>query len=87
MLEIPSHIRGYHTYVSMWTPVVGQTMLVKREPTNSRTKMQSLCTWKMSLLDMSITHHNIAARFSQFLLQDVNKAFADRKSNMEQVTG
>ena len=36
MLEIHSYIRGYHAYMNVWNPVVGQTLLVKREPTNSK---------------------------------------------------
>ena len=44
MLEIPSYIRGYHAYVSMWTPVLGQTLLVSGNQPIIRTKSQSLCT-------------------------------------------
>ena len=38
VLEIHSYIRGYHAYMNVWNPVVGQTLLVKREPTNSKDK-------------------------------------------------
>ena len=31
VLEIPSYIRGYHAYMSIWNPVLGQMLL--REPT------------------------------------------------------
>ena len=87
MLEIPSYISGYHAYVSMWTLVLGQTLL-KREPTNNKDK-NAVAVY---LEDAVVGHvpHDIAPRFSQFLLRDVNKAFAevpDRKSTVEQVTG
>ena len=53
---------------------VGQTLLVKREPTNSKNKNAVV----VYLEDVVVGHvpHNIVSRFSQFLLQDVNKAFA-----------
>ena len=74
MLEIPSYIRGYHAYVSMWTPVLGHTLLVKREPTNNKDK-NAVAVY----LEDVVGHvpHNIAPRFSQILLRDVNKAFAE----------
>ena len=75
MLEIPSYNRGYHAYVNMWTPVLGQTLLVKREPTNNKDK-NAVAVY---LEDVVAGHvpHNIAPRFSQFLLRDVNRAFAE----------
>ena len=36
VLEISSFVRGYHAYMNIWTPAQGQTLLVKREPTNSK---------------------------------------------------
>ena len=75
VLEIPSYISGYHAYVSMWTPVLGQTLLLKREPTNNKDK-NAVAVY---LEDVVVGHvpHNIAPRYSQFLLRDVNKAFAE----------
>ena len=73
MLEIPSYIiRGYHAYVSMWTPVLGQTLPVKREPTNKKDK-NAVAVY---LEDVVVGHvpHNTAPLF---LLRDVNKAFAE----------
>ena len=63
VLEIPSYIRGYHAYVSMWTPVLGQTLLVKREPTNSKDK-NAVAVY---LEDVVVGHvpHSIAPRFAQ----------------------
>ena len=37
-IEIQSFLRGYHAYMDIWTPVIGQTLLVKREPTNPKDK-------------------------------------------------
>ena len=75
MLEIHSYIRGSHAYVSMWTPVLGQTLLVKREPTSSKEK-NAVAVY---LEDVVAEHvpHNIPSRFSQFLLRGANKAFAE----------
>ena len=74
VLEIASYIRGYHAYKDVWTPVLGETLLVKREPTNVKDNdAVAIC------LEDSIVGHvpfNLAASFSHFLRRDVNKAFA-----------
>ena len=31
LLEIQSYIRGYHAYRDSWTPVLGETLSVKRD--------------------------------------------------------
>ena len=36
ILEVLSYIRGYHAYMGVWSPVQGQTLLLKREPTNAK---------------------------------------------------
>ena len=33
-VEFNSFIRGYHAYKDIWEPFVGETPLLKREPTN-----------------------------------------------------
>ena len=35
-MYIESYVRGYHAYMDIWTPVIGQALLLKREPTNSQ---------------------------------------------------
>ena len=35
VLEIRSYIRGFHAYKGSWTPLVGETQRLRREPTNS----------------------------------------------------
>ena len=34
VFEIDSYVRGYHAYMDVWSPVIGETLLVKREPSN-----------------------------------------------------
>jgi len=29
-------IRGYHAYKDIWEPFIGETLLLKREPTNAK---------------------------------------------------
>ncbi len=33
-IEISSFIRGYHAYQDVWDPLVGEVLLLQREPTN-----------------------------------------------------
>ena len=35
VVEIQSFVRGYHAYKDIWDPVVGQMLLLKRQPDNS----------------------------------------------------
>ena len=32
--EFDSYIQGYHAYRDIWSPVVGEILLLKREPDN-----------------------------------------------------
>ena len=75
VLEIRSYVRGYHAYMDVWTPIQGQILLVRREPTNIKDKNAI----GVFLEDVIVGHvpHNLATRFSQFLQRDVNKAFAE----------
>ena len=75
VLEICSYVRGYHAYMDIWTPIEGQTLLVRREPTNSEDNNAV----GVFLEDVIVGHvpRNLAPRFSQFLRRDVNKAFAE----------
>ena len=36
MAQFDSYIRGYQAYQDTWTPVVGETLLLKREPNNEK---------------------------------------------------
>ena len=75
VLEINSYIRGYHVYVDIWAPTVGESLLVKPEPTNPNGKKAVAV-----LKDATIVGHvpkNLAPRLFLFLRRDVNKAFAE----------
>ena len=76
VFEIDSYVRGYHAYnMDVWSPVIGETLLVKREPSNVKDR-HAVTIFKE---DAVVGHvpYNIAPRFSQFLRRDVNKAFAE----------
>ena len=75
VFEIDSYVRGYHAYMDVWSPVIGETVLVKREPSNVKDR-HAVAIFKE---DAVVGHvpYNIAPRFSQFLRRDVNKAFAE----------
>lgn len=36
MFHFNSYIRGYHAYIDVWTPVLNEELILKREPTNYR---------------------------------------------------
>ena len=58
-----------------WTPVIGQMLLVKREPTNPKYK-NAVALYE----DDSIVGHvpyNLAPYLSRISARDVNKAFAE----------
>ena len=69
--EFDSYIRGYHTYSDIWSPVVGEILLLKREPDNL-VDASAVAVWKE---DKIVGHvpYNIASVISQFLKQDCNK--------------
>ena len=69
------YVRGYHAYMETWTPVVGETLLLKREPANVKDR-HAVAVHKEATV-VGHVPYNLAPRFSQFLLRDVNKAFAE----------
>ena len=75
ILEIQSYIRGYHAYMEVWTPTIGEILLVKSEPTNCQDSKA------VAILKENVTvghvPQNIAPRLFHFLRRDVNKAFAE----------
>ena len=74
-LEIPSFARGYHAYMDRWTQVIGQTLLVKREPTNPKDR-NAVALYED---DCVVGHvpYNLAPYLSRLLARDTNKAFAE----------
>lgn len=75
VVEFKSYMRGYHAYMDCWTPVAGQSLLLKREPTNSHNK-HAVAVY---LEDEVVGHvsYNLAPKMSAFLRRDVNKGFAE----------
>ena len=79
-LEIQSFARGYHAYMDIWTPVIGQTLLLKREPTNPKDKNAVALYEDDSIIGhvpYNLAPYNLAPYLSRFLARDVNKAFAE----------
>ena len=74
ILHINSYIRGYHAYMGVWTPVLDEMLILKREPTNVADK-SAVAVYKE---DVVVGHvpFNLASSISKFLKRDINKAFA-----------
>ena len=73
--EFDFYIRGYHVYQVVWTPVVGEMLLLKQEPTNTM-DVSAVAVCK----ENEIVGHvpfNISSLISQFLRRDCNKGFAE----------
>ena len=73
--ELQSYIRGQHVYKDVWTPVVGEVLLLKREPNNVRDN----CAVAVLKEGQVVGHipYNISVTVSHFLSRDYNKAFAE----------
>ena len=75
VLEYQSYVRGYHAYADNWTPVIGQTLVLKREPTNSH-DVHAVAVY----YDNNVVGHipyNLAPKVSALLKRDFNKGFAE----------
>ena len=68
VLEIPSYVREYHAYKDNWNPVVGETLVLRREPTNMVDK-HAVAVVKDSVVVGHIPY-NLAPRVGQFLQRD-----------------
>lgn len=75
VLEIRSFVRGYHAYLDVWTPAIGEVLLVKPEPTNEKDS-KAVAVLKEDVIVGHIPR-NLAPSLFQFLRRDVNKAFAE----------
>ncbi len=73
--ELQSYIRVQHVYKDVWTPVVGEVLLLKREPDNVRDN----CAVAVLKEGQVVGHipYNISAIVSHFLSRDYNKAFVE----------
>ena len=77
--EFDSYIRGYHACRDIWSQVVGEILLLKREP-DSLVDSSAVALWKE---DKIVGHvpYNIASVISQFLRRDCNKGFVQVTGN------
>ena len=75
ILEVSSYIRGYHAYKEVWTPVVGESLLLRREPTNTR-DANAVALYIEGTIVGHVSY-NLAGSISHFLRHEVNKAFAE----------
>ena len=73
--EFDSYIRGYHVYQVVWTPVVGEMLLLKQEPTNTM-DVSAVAVCKENEI-VGHVRFNISSLISQFLRRDYNKGFAE----------
>ena len=75
VVELNSFIGGYHAYKDMWTPFIGEGLLLRREPENVKNRAA------VSVLkDGETVGHilfNIYNAVSNFLRIEFNKGFAE----------
>ena len=67
-VEFNSFIRGYHAYKHIWEPYVGETLLLKREPTNVKD-----CSAVAVMKETEVVGHvpyNISSTSSIFLQRE-----------------
>ena len=74
-VEFNSFIRGYHAYKHIWEPYVGETLLLKREPTNvvDRSAVAVLKETEV----VGHVPYNISSALSMFLRRECNKRFVE----------
>ena len=77
--ELDSYIRGYHAHRDIWSPVVGETLLLKREPDNL-VDASAVAVWKEDIIAGHVPY-NIASVISQSLRQACNKGFVQVTGN------
>ena len=64
-VEFNLFIRGYHAYKHIWEPYVGETLLLKQEPTN--VKDHSAVAVMKETEVVGHVPHNISSPLSMFL--------------------
>lgn len=73
--EVPSYIRGYHAYTDVWTPSIGETLLLRREPDNPKDEHAVAVVTDGEVVGH--IPHNVSITVSHFLRRDYNKGFAE----------
>ena len=74
VFHINSYIRGYHAYMDVWTPVLNEELILKREPTNDRDS--NAVAVKKEEVIVGHVPFNLAPSISAFLRRDTNSGFA-----------
>ena len=67
-VEFNSFIRGYHAHKDIWEPFVGETLLLKREPTNVKDR-SAVAVMKETEV-VGHVPYNISSALSMFLRRD-----------------
>lgn len=73
--EFNSFIRGYHAYGDIWELYIGETLLLKREPTNEKDRSDVAVTKEIEVVGH--VPFNISSTLSMFLRQECTKGFAE----------
>ena len=78
VFEYSFHIRGYHAYLDIWTPVIGKVLPCYREPSNTEDSAAVAVTRRD---DNSCVLGHLPRYFckwvSHFLKKSTNKAMAE----------
>ena len=77
--EIPLFVRGYHAYKDVWTPTLGQSLVLRREPDNIVDESAAAV-----MNDDLVVGHvpvNISPLLFHFLSRDGNTGFAEVTGN------
>ena len=74
-IEIPSFVRGYHAYQDVWQPIVGEVLVLEREPENHADRM-AVAVMKSRTV-VGHVPKNLSTVFSQFLRRTCNKGVAE----------
>ena len=69
---INSYIRGYHAYQDNWTPSIGEELVLRREPDNSKDHFAVTRDGEI----VGPGPFNLSSIFSQFLRRHYNTAIA-----------
>ena len=73
--EFHSFIRGYRAYKDIWTPAVGEVLVLKHEPDNVKEK-SAVAVHKEGDV-VGHVPYNISSLLSNFLKRDCNKGFVE----------
>ena len=74
--EIYSYVKGYHVYKDNWIPMIGQFLLLKREPENAHDRNAVSMTTSGGTI-VGHLPYNLAPIVSQFLRRDINKGTSE----------